>query len=123
MERLISQWADRPAQLVDRNDDLVGSHAARMRNGGVILERLHRGAFVDLHAMVDQQILEALQARERIDAVRAAVPDAGGIPLRAEYAPQLLGVVDALIAESDLLPALELGGNGFLAAFAEAEKE
>ena len=55
-----------------------------MRVHGVIVEPLHRRALEDLHAVVDEQVLEALEARERVDAIRAAVADACGVPRRAQ---------------------------------------
>ena len=76
-------------ELVDGDDDVVGRHAAGMRVDRVILEPLHRGALEDLHAVLDEQVLEALQAQQRIDAVGAAVTDAGRVPLRAEDLLQL----------------------------------
>ena len=94
-----------------------------MRVHGVILEPLHLRALVDLHAVVDEQVLESLQAGERIDAVGAAVANAGAEPLRAEDAFQLLLVVGLLIGETDFLPAMQLGIHGFLAAFAEPQKQ
>ena len=63
---------------------LVRGHAAGMRIGRVIFEPLHLGALEDLHAVVDQQVLEPLQAQQRIDAVGAAVTYARRVTLRAE---------------------------------------
>ena len=85
VKHFVRERADRLIQLVDRNDDLVGRDAAAMRVHGVILEPLHLGALVDLHAIVDQQVLETLQAGQRIDAVGAAVANTGAcIPARPE---------------------------------------
>ena len=94
-----------------------------MRVHGVILEPLHLGALVDLHAVVDQQVLESLQAGQRIDAIRAAVANAGGESLRAQNALQLLLVVGRLVGEADFLPAVELGIHGLLAALAEPQEQ
>ena len=94
-----------------------------MRVHGVILETLHLRALEDLHAVVDEQVLESLQAGERIDAVRSAVTNAGAVTLRAENALQLLLVVGLLVGEADFLPAVQLGIHGFLAALAKPEKQ
>ena len=50
-------------QLVDRDDDVVRGHAARVRVGRVIFESLHLGALEDLHAVVDQQSLNPCRQR------------------------------------------------------------
>ena len=62
VERLVGERTDRVGQLVDRDDDVVRGHAAGVRIRRVILEPLHLRALEDLHAVVDQQILEPLQA-------------------------------------------------------------
>ena len=115
MKNFVGQRADGFFELVDGDDDLVGRDAAAVRVDGVILQPLHLGALVYLHAVIDQQVLEALQARQRIDAVGAAIANAGGVTLRAENAFQLLLVVGALVGEADLLPAFQLGIHGLLA--------
>ena len=89
----------------------------------MIFEPLHLGALVDLHAVFDQQVLESLQAGQRIDAIRAAVADAGGVALRAEHALQLMLVVGRLVGEPDFLPAVQLGIHRFLAALAEPQEQ
>ena len=77
----VGERTDRVGQLVDCDDDVVRGHAAGVRIGRVIVEPVHLGALEDLHAVVDQQVLEPLQALQRIDSVRAAVPDARGVAL------------------------------------------
>ena len=94
-----------------------------MRVHGVILETLHLRALEDLHAVVDQQVLESLQAGQRIDAVGAAVTNAGAEPFGAENAFQLLLVVGLLVGEADFLPAVQLRVHGLLAALAEPEEQ
>ena len=95
----------------------------RMCADGVILEPLHLRALVDLHAIVDQQVLETLERRQRIDSVGAAVANAGGVVLCAENALQLAFVVDPLVGESDALAALALFFDGVAAVLAEPEEQ
>ncbi len=123
MEYLVRQRADGTVELVDRDDDLVRGDAAGMRVHGVIFEPLHLGALVDLHAMFDQQVLESLQAGQRIDAIRAAVANARGEALRTEHTFQLVFVVGLLVGESDLLPAVQLGVDSLLSALAEPQEQ
>ena len=122
MEDLIGERTDGVTELVDRDDDVVRGDAAGVRVRGVILEPLHLRALENLHAAVDQHILESLQEPQGIDSVSAAVADRGRVSLRAEDLRQLLGVVRALIREADTLPALELRLDGACPAGAEPEK-
>ena len=119
MKSLVGQRTDRWAQLVDRDDDVICGDAASVRIRRVILEPLHLGAFKDLHAVIDQQVFQRLQAHQRVDPVGAAVTYPGRVPLRSQYLRKLMGVVSALISETDAFAALELRGNRLLAARAK----
>ena len=94
-----------------------------MRVGRVTLEPLHLGAFIDLHPVLDQQVLESLECRERIDAVGSAVADAGGVVPCSEDFLQLVFVVDPLVGESDALAAFPFLVDGMTAALAEPEEQ
>jgi hypothetical protein len=84
--------------------------------GSVVFEPVHLRALEDLHAVVDQQILQPLQALQRIDSVRAAVADAGCIALGTENLLQLNLVVGPLIGEPDALATFTLGLDSLCAA-------
>ncbi len=94
-----------------------------MRVSRVTLEPLHLGAFVDLHPVLDQQVLETLECRQRIDAVGSAVADAGGVILRAEDFLQLAFIVDPLVGEPDALAAFAFLLDGMTAVLAEPEEQ
>jgi hypothetical protein len=123
VERLVGERTDRVGQFVDCDDDVLRRDRAPVRMGRVVFEAVHLRALEDLHAVVDQQILQSLQAQQRIDAVRAAVPDARGVALAAEDLLQLTLVVGALIGEADAHAALTLGLDSLCAARTEAEKQ
>ncbi len=117
------QRTDVRLELVDRDDDVVGGDAAAMGVDRVVLEALHRRAFEDLHAVVHQHVLESLQALQRIDAVGAAVANAGGVALRAQDALELLGVVELLVVESHVLAAMKFGFGRLVTALSKTQEQ
>ena len=123
MEHLGRERTDVRLEFVDGDDDVVGGDAAAVRVHGVAVEPLHRRALVDLHAVVDQDVLEPLQALQRIDAVGAAVANAGGVSLRSEDALELLGVVELLVREAHVLATVQLGLRRFVATLSQAEEQ
>ena len=85
-----------------------------MRVRSVIFQTIHLGALEHLHAMLDQQILDALETQKRIYAIGAAVSDSSRVFRRAQNAFQLSLVVSALIGESNAFSTFALGCDGFL---------
>ena len=123
MKDFPGQGTEGALQLIDRNDDVVRCDTAAVGVGRVVLESQHLGALENLHAVVDQQVLQPLQAQQGVDAIRARIADAGRKPLGAENTLQFVHVVDLLIRESHALPAFPFRSDGLFAPLADAQKE
>ena len=96
---LVRQRTDVSLELVDSDDDVIGRDAATAREGGMAFEPDHFRALEHLHAVVDEHVLESLQAKQRIDAIGAGVADAGGISLGPENALERVALVDGLVGK------------------------
>ena len=109
-------------EFVDRDNDVIRRDAAPACEGGMTFDTDHFRALKHLHPVFDENVLESLQAKQRIDAIGAGVADAGGIALAPENALECVALVDRLVGKSDALPALPLGLDLLFSVLAEAEK-
>ena len=73
--------------------------------------------------MRHEQVLEALHAKQQIDAVGPRVAYARAVVLAAHHGLQAGLVVQHLVGEADVLPALHLVLDRFFAALAETQKQ
>ena len=123
MKDLVRQRTDVSLQLIDSNDDVIGRDAATTREGGMVFEPDYFRALEYLHAVVDEHVLESLQAKQRIDAAGAGVADTGGISLGPENDLERVALVDRLLGKADALPGFRFGLDFLLAVLAETEKQ
>jgi hypothetical protein len=110
-------------ELVHGNDDVIGGDAATAREGGMVFDSGHFRALEHLHAVVDEHVLESLQAKQRIDPIGAGVADSGGISLGSENALEPVAIVDGLVGEAHAPSAFRLGLDLLLAVLAETEEQ